>query len=402
MTSRPVVHSLVDTSIDLIRQHQASTGAYIAAPEYDTYAYSWLRDGAFIATAMDSHGHHDSATAFHRWVTRAVEHHAHKVERLERNAGEALKGTGDPLQPLHDRYVLHTRFTVDGREGQDHWGNFQLDGYGFWLTSITRHLALTAADPAPYLPAIDLVRRYLSLTWDRPCFDSWEEYSTRRHTTTWAAIAKGLRDSGYLLNDATAVTIADEITTTLVELAMPGDVLPKFVPDAANEEYAIATVPQERTDLAVAGHERVGRPLDSDAIDGSALLVLGQFGPFGDDHPIVSGTLQAVEADLVIDGGVHRYLDDEYYGGGLWIVLAGALACAQAHRNAVRANDTLNWIEAQGDAAGRLAEQSSSRLRNPNSLEPWIRRWGPPAKPLLWSHAMYLLAVVATETTNAD
>jgi hypothetical protein len=24
-------------------------------------------------------------------------------------------------------------------------------------------------------------------------------------------------------------------------------------------------------------------------------------------------------------------------------------------------------------------------------VEPWIERWGPSAKPLLWSHAMYLI-----------
>lgn len=402
MTIEPVVRTLVETSIDLIRQHQAPTGAYVAAPEYDTYAYSWLRDGAFIATAMDSYGRHDSATAFHRWVARAVGHHAHKVEHLETNASEALKGTGNPLQPLDDRYVLHTRFTVDGQEGQDHWGNFQLDGYGFWLTSITRHLDLTAADPTPYLPAIDLVRRYLSLTWERPCFDSWEEYSTRRHTTTWAALAKGLRDSSHLLDDATAVATADEITARLIGCAMPGGALPKFVPDETGKEHTITTETPNQAGLAVAGHERVGRPLDTDAIDGSALLILGPFGPFPLAHPIVSGTLQAIEDTLVVDGGVHRYLEDEYYGGGLWVVLAGALACAQAPNDANQADDTLEWIEAQANTAGHLAEQTDAHLRKPGSLQPWIRRWGPPARPLLWSHAMYLLAKDALKTTRVQ
>jgi len=99
--------------------------------------------------------------------------------------------------------------------------------------------------------------------------------------------------------------------------------------------------PPQRTGQAIAGHERIGRPLSPDAIDGSALLVLGSFGPFPPTHAIVSETLRAIESSLVVDGGVHRYLDDEYYGGGLWIVLAGALAGAQASHDPQRASATL-------------------------------------------------------------
>jgi hypothetical protein len=28
-------------------------------------------------------------------------------------------------------------------------------------------------------------------------------------------------------------------------------------------------------------------------------------------------------------------------------------------------------------------------------VEPWVRRWGSVATPLLWSHAMYLIAETA-------
>ena len=28
-------------------------------------------------------------------------------------------------------------------------------------------------------------------------------------------------------------------------------------------------------------------------------------------------------------------------------------------------------------------------------VQPWVRRWGPAATPLLWSHAMYLIAEAA-------
>jgi hypothetical protein len=28
-------------------------------------------------------------------------------------------------------------------------------------------------------------------------------------------------------------------------------------------------------------------------------------------------------------------------------------------------------------------------------IEPWVRRWGPVATPLLWSHAMFVIAEAA-------
>jgi len=38
---------------------------------------------------------------------------------------------------------------------------------------------------------------------------------------------------------------------------------------------------------------------------------------------------------------------------------------------------------------GMLPEQTGERLR-PECYKPWVERWGEPAVPLLWSHAMYL------------
>lgn len=127
-------------------------------------------------------------------------------------------------------------------------------------------------------------------------------------------------------------------------------------------------------------------------IDGSALLVLGAFGPFASSDAIVTETLQATDDTLVVEGGVHRYLDDEYYGGGLWVVLAGALSAALASRDPQRAEGILDWIESTADSSGQLPEQVTSRLRMPQRMSSWVERWGQPARPLLWSHAMYLLA----------
>jgi GH15 family glucan-1,4-alpha-glucosidase len=101
-----------------------------------------------------------------------------------------------------------------------------------------------------------------------------------------------------------------------------------------------------------------------------------------------------IEAGLVAEGGgVHRYRGDRFYGGGLWLPLAGALSWIHAELgNAARAAQVLAWMEAAANKDGTLPEQVSRHLLAPGHLRPWVDRWGPVATPLLWSHAMYLIA----------
>jgi GH15 family glucan-1,4-alpha-glucosidase len=94
-----------------------------------------------------------------------------------------------------------------------------------------------------------------------------------------------------------------------------------------------------------------------------------------------------VEESLVSpSGGVWRNLDDEYYGGGEWLLLTAMLGLAKPDRAA----GCLGWIEAHATVSGLLPEQSQDHLLRPERYEPWVERWGAPPCPLLWSHAMYL------------
>ena len=85
-------------------------------------------------------------------------------------------------------------------------------------------------------------------------------------------------------------------------------------------------------------------------------------------------------------GGVHRHLDDVYYGGGEWLLLTAMLGLAEPDRGAER----LAWIAAHAEPDGGLPEQSQDYLLHPEVYDEWVARWGPPASPLLWSHAMFL------------
>ena len=85
-------------------------------------------------------------------------------------------------------------------------------------------------------------------------------------------------------------------------------------------------------------------------------------------------------------GGVHRHLDDVYYGGGEWLLLTAMLGLAERELAA----DCLAWVGAHATAEGHLPEQAQDDLLAPTEYEPWVRKWGPPPCPLLWSHAMFL------------
>jgi isomaltose glucohydrolase len=110
-------------------------------------------------------------------------------------------------------------------------------------------------------------------------------------------------------------------------------------------------------------------------LDGS-LLVLPFLG-FGhiDVTPLVSP-----------GGGVHRHVDDVYYGGGEWLLLTALLGLADPEHG----GEQLEWIAAHAAPDGGLPEQSQDHLLHPDQFDAWVAKWGPPPSPLLWSHAMFL------------
>lgn len=353
---REGLSSMIDLrkrSIEIIRAGQSDTGAYIASPNFPTYHYCWLRDGAFSAYGMDRAGEHDSALRFHRWVARTVMANAHKVEELIRKdrAGETI----------HPREWLHCRYTLNGDEGQEDWGNFQLDGYGTWLWSLCAHVRIAGAPGllAEFGPAIDVVVRYLTAFWDRPNFDSWEEHGDEIHPATLACLYGGLRAVG--LPDAVAA--ADQIRRYVLGEFVHGGRLTKFA--------------------------------DGRSIDANLLWVAVPFGLLAPDDPIMKETVAELER-VCVTGGVHRYPEDTYYGGGEWLLLTAWLGWYWVHLgNTGRAAELLAWVEQQADPEGNMTEQVTARSFDPTMIAVWEGRWGPVANPLLWSHAMYLVLLSA-------
>jgi isomaltose glucohydrolase len=148
---------------------------------------------------------------------------------------------------------------------------------------------------------------------------------------------------------------------------------------------------EEREGIHAATLWCVGNGLGSDEIRREALA---RAGDRLDGSLLFIGTpeiVARVEQSLLVDGGVHRHLDDEYYGGGQWLLLTAMLGLAYVdHGRLEDARACLAWIEAHAAPNGDLPEQSQDHLLRPERYQPWVEKWGEPASPLLWSHAMYL------------
>lgn len=348
------LRDLAVRSIELIEAEQHGGGAYPACATFPVYGFAWLRDGSFTADALTRHGRAESPAAFHDWVSAVVTSRRDQAESIV-----AAVYAGAPIDPA---LCLPTRYTLDGGDGPPGWWDFQLDGYGIWLWALARHLQRHTIDPAPYRGAVELIVTYLAALWRMPCYDWWEEHDEQIHVSTLTAIAAGLRAA--LAMGVCSDDLATRARRSLTEIAA-------LVTDHGTMQG------------------RLRKWLGSPAVDGSLLSAIAPLG-------VVTGgtaaaTLAAVEADLLNDHGVHRFRDDVFYGGGRWPVLAGLLGEVYArcgrHADAIA---QLQWIAGCADTDGRLPEQVSDRLLSPASFQPWVDRWGPVARPLLWSHAGYL------------
>jgi GH15 family glucan-1,4-alpha-glucosidase len=356
---RARIAALVRHSVAVIEDNQAPTGAYPASPNFPVYRYCWFRDGAFIADAMSRMGRTESAEAFFAWCARVVDARAERIDALV-----TRRERGDAIAPEE---FLPCRYTLDGDESSEEWWEFQLDGYGTWLWSLGQHADRGGASAEVHAPAVELTVRYLTTFWAEPCYDWWEEHPEHRHTSTLAALYGGLEAASrwqFLSRElrASAARVAYEIRARVLDEGVHDGHLTKW--------------------------------LSEDGLDASLVACATPFRLFAPDEPVMVETVCALERELA-HGGVHRYSDDTYFGGGEWLLLAAFLGSYYVEQGRIAdACVQLRWMADQAAPNGDLPEQVTGHLLAPQSFNEWVERWGPIATPLLWSHAMFVTLAV--------
>lgn len=355
------VAALAARSVTLIESLQHPSGAYPASPTFSAYqGYSWFRDGAFIADGMSAAGALDSASRFFDWCDRML---AERRTQIAEIVDAEAAGT-----PLSDEHMLATRFTLDGVEGSDDWWDFQTDGYGTWVWAAIAHARRHSLDLDRWREGIRLSVDYLLATWRRPCYDWWEEHRAEVHVSTLGCVIAGF------------------------EAAADAGVLEPAVADAAR-----AAALEARALITERGvHDgHLAKWLGSTEVDASLAAVIAPLGVIEATSPLGLASIRAIEAALSVDGGVHRYLLDTFYGGGQWPLLTCFLGLAH-HAAGDRASAVrlLRWAAGTVTAEGLLPEQVDDHLLAPERRQEWLDRWGSVATPLLWSHAMLVRLAV--------
>lgn len=361
MTTPPSTEHLVrlaHRSHQIIVAHQHPTGAYPASPTFSAYqGFAWFRDGSFTAEGISRYRDAESADRFHDWASGVLTARSEQIRTL---VAAAAAGDHVPAEQM-----LPTRFTLEGAEGTAPWWDFQTDGYGMWLWAVTTHARRHGADLARWRDGMELCLDYIVSFWDRACYDWWEENLEQRHVSTLGALYGGMTAV------AAAGVLDDERTSRAAQAA--GEIR-KLVLDEG----------------VAGGH--LTKWLGTDAVDGSLPACIVPFGLLDVGDPIAAATREAVSRDLDVDGGVHRFRADVFYGGGQWLLLAALLGWNRAAAGETEAAwRHLRWIAAHATDDGQLPEQVPDHLLAPEHRQEWLDRWGPVATPLLWSHGMYLI-----------
>lgn len=349
--------ALRNSSIALLLKLQHPAGSFVASPDFSQYQYCWLRDSAYIAYSLLLENETEATARYISWAVRILEKNEGKIQKLSSLSERNIQ--------LEDRDLLGARFTLEGEDDPTDWPNYQPDGYGSLLWLLAEYLKSTNKHsiPSEWKKAVYLTIQYITIAWKLPSSDCWEEFPDKRHLSTLACIAGGLKA-----------------------------ILPFMDP---KDKDRICTTEAEIRDFILANVHLGGyfpKYIGSDLVDSSLIWLATPYEVLEPNHPVMQKTISLIEKDLLHKGGTQRYKEDTYYGGGLWLPLSGFLGWHYLETGRhEEAEILLDWIISQRDDRSHLPEQVTTFTNDNSMVAPWEERWGAIACPLLWSHAMFLI-----------
>lgn len=343
------IKGLLNFSKKVFMDASVENGAIVAAntdqPYYPrkaaNYHFVWPRDAAFICVAADMLEVNISERFF-EWLT----------VRPEDFVKEGL---------LFQRYATNGR-----REGPQ----FQPDQAGTILWAIHEHYKDRRSDARKHELLIRRLADGLVSDWRGKYFfsntvDLWEE--GRRRTSTkmennftysLAACRRGLLLANEFITNHEWVRVADEMLEEI------------------NEAYSV------KESYFLRNHGRV-----SDYnVDASLLGLVFPFDILDSDDMRMVNTVKKIEEKIVVNGGVHRFESDYYdgegsgfEGGGPWPLLNFWMSIYYS-------------LAGNREAAERYFFWVIDRLEDEFIPEQFLFDFREGVKPLVWSHAMLVLA----------
>jgi len=317
-------------------------------PERSEYHLVWVRDGTYIAMALDATGNHDYARRFYEWCMQVQDH------------------SGCWLQC----------YWPDGRRAID---NLELDEVGTPIFGIYHHYSLSNDKdfifktwPMTCRAAIFIIQNLAADGLTTASYDLWEE-RWGRHLYSNSAVAAGLISASHHAELLGERKLAEKWATAAESLMKK--ILERFF--LPKPGYFVRSV------------DSVDRTVD--------ISVLGLVFPFALLSPLdihVKKTVDEIERRLVKNEGVMQYLGDRYDGvpehrpwkktkGNFWVSAALWLA--------------LYYLEAKNYEKALALYQSVLNTSSPSLLLPQqVDKNGKPrsAIPYGLAHALFVMATL--------
>ena len=326
----------------------AETGGIIAAPTTSLpevpggdknwdYRYTWLRDSTFALSAFLNAGYHGEARAWRDWLLRAAAGNPERLRTMYRRDGSRHTDPREvPWLPGYDG-------AKPVRVGNPAADQFQLDIYGEVLDSL--HLCEQAGlAERPWEMAIEVaIVAHLEEVWERPDQGIWESRGPAQHFTyskamAWVGIDRFLKLAHIRKTLGGACRQKLERTHR--------DLHRRICRDGFN-----------------AARNSFVQAFGSEVLDASLLLLpLVGFLPIDDAR--ISGTIAAIESQLVEDGLVRRWSRANGPDEGAFIACTCWLAdCLQMQGRTDEARRYFERVLALRNDVGLLSEEWDVRQR---------------------------------------
>lgn len=379
-TGRSDVDNLYKRSLLVFKlMADKKAGGLLAAPEIDEeftrsgrYAYCWLRDAAFITSALDRSGLTETVDKFYKWAAKVqdddgVWHQRYHIDgNLAPSWGIQIDETGTAIWGM----LQHFKATNNVGFLREMWGSVK-KAVGF-LTGFM--------DPETGLPA--------------PSFDLWEE-RFGEHAYSSAAVYGGIKAAieiaGILgeteVNTRTWELTAENIRKSILRNFWKEHEL-RFIRSVRTKLNPWGAEPSSHTTVIKVNPKGHCRDVTFEdwTVDISLLGLSVPFDVFEADDGRIEKTAGLVERVLTVHnvGGIKRYEHDNYIGGNPWIIATLWLALYYIKKKDYeRAKSYFEWAVKGRTELDLLPEQVSRDDGRPA----WVI-------PLTWSHAMFVLVLI--------